>query len=151
MSVLNAARVLSLLVSELRGFAPFVATHLTVRRADMIVQLEKEWTRSYYRVARSIELQPEMKGLTIGSWLFDERTHRVTPHLNWTRKIFEENGGLVIDLGEAAPDAGFLVGSKARQKLYDSGQFRPKETMVLWPRRAMLEWAEKRSDLEEVG
>ena len=149
MPLRDLPRVLKLIAGELGGFAPLVATHLPVRRTSLLVQLEKEWTKSYYRLARSIERQPEVRGLAASSWLFSEETVRVTPHLAWTRRIFEENGAILVDMGKAAPDSGFLTGSTLRQKLYAEGKYQPRETAVIWPRRAMLQWAHSRPDLDD--
>ena len=46
-----------------------------------------------------------------------------------------------VDAGPALVDAGFLVGSEKRRRLYADGKFRPRETLVLWRRRDMLTWA----------
>lgn len=151
MPLRDLGRVLRMIGIELHGFAPMVATHLTVRRVGLIVQLEKEWMKSYYRVAKSIQLQPEIKGLATVSWLFCEETARVTPHLAWTRKFFLENGAVLADLGKADPNTGFLTGSSVRQKLYAEGKYQPQETAVIWPRAAMLRWADSFPDPDDLS
>jgi hypothetical protein len=65
--------------------------------------------------------------------------------------MFEQNGGLITDLGiEASPDAGFLEGSTERRLLYESGQYRPIEGVIIWPRRAALAWLANQADANRV-
>jgi hypothetical protein len=122
------------------GFAPAYVTHVVSPRSHLPVLLERESLRSYERMAASMELQPEIRGIVTSSWLHSEDTLAVSPHLRWMNRVFLENGGTVTHLGYAEPDAGFLVGSPERQRLYDEGKYRPRNALVIWPRRAVLAW-----------
>jgi hypothetical protein len=106
---------------------------------------ERDWDASILLMAKSIQLQPGIKGILTGSWFYSPETHRVTPHLAWTTRIFLDNGAFMTDIGPAQPDAGFQQGSTHRQELYLSGQYKPTETILLWPRKDILAWLEKRS------
>ncbi|HUI80271.1 MAG TPA: hypothetical protein VLY24_20240 [Bryobacteraceae bacterium] len=132
-------RLLSTL-SQMGGFQPLVETHINERRTNRPVLTESEGLRSYYRLARSIELQPEVRGFMACSWLYCSQTAEVTPHLAWLRKFFLDRGAFIGTLGPAPPDSGFLSG-ELRRTLYNDGRYRPLMTYVLWPRRSILDWA----------
>jgi hypothetical protein len=86
-------------------------------------------------------LHPEVRGLATESWLHSPETFRVSPHLAWLNRPFEEHGGIVIVLGAASESSGVFTGSAVRRRLYDEGQFHPTTALVIWPRAAMLRWA----------
>lgn len=126
---------------QMGGRYPMVDTHINDRRKNRPLLTEAEGIRSYYRMARSIELQPEIRGLLTCSWLYCTATAEVTPHLAWLRRFFVDRGALIVDLGPAPEDSGFKVGSALRRKLYEEGRYRPQRTYVLWPRRDMIDWS----------
>ena len=131
---------LAFLVRRMRGLGPVFFSHLNPRRTSPSLR-EDEANRSYYRMAKSIELQPAVKGFAACSWFRSPGTHRASPHLAWLSEVFRENGGLVVESGPAAPDCGVLSRSATRKRLYESGRFRPTRGLVLWPRDAMVAWA----------
>jgi len=136
-------KLFATLAFELRGFGPLVETHLNVRRKNRLFMTESEGMRSYYRLARSIELRPEIKGLLAGSWLYCASTAEITPHLAWLRGFFLKNGAFAAAIGPAPTDSGFLIGGEKRRQAYEEGLYRPTLTYILWPRKKMLEWAEQ--------
>jgi hypothetical protein len=127
----------------MRGFGPLFELHLNDRRKNRILLLESETNLSCYRAAQSLELQPGVKGIMTMSWLYCASTAAATPHLAWMRRLFLDAGAAIVDLGEAPPDSGFLVGSAERRKLYEQGRYRPRTSCVLWPRARVLEWAKQ--------
>lgn len=124
-----------------KGFAPWVEPHLNARRSSRTFLIERESYRSYHRIARSIERQPEVRGLAAFSWLHSPEIPRVSPHLSWINRVFLEHGGFVTTVGKAKPEAGFLGGSPERQRLYESGDWKPTIGCALWAREAMIRWA----------
>jgi hypothetical protein len=133
--------------TRLRGFAPVVFPHLGVLRPKRIMLLEREFTRSYLRIARSIRLQPHIKGLVTSSWFYSPDIAAVSPHLEWLPRFFEENGGLVLPMGPAGAEAGgALARSRKRRVLHEGGQYEPQLGLVIWPRSAVLDWAQRQSD-----
>jgi hypothetical protein len=111
--------VVAHVIGRMGGFAPLFELHLNARRRNRLVLLENEANISYYRVARSVEKQAGVRGLLLASWLFCRSTAQVTPHLSWLRRIPESAGALLVELGPASTDSGFLVGSELRRKLYE--------------------------------
>lgn len=128
-------------VGGMGGFSPTFATHVNDLRKNRLTLTEAEAIKSYYQLARSMALQPAVRGLVTCSWLYCPSTCEVTPRLAWLREFFVKNGGVIASAGPAASSAGFLVGSEERRKLYEQGLYRPTNAWVLWSRRAILEWA----------
>ena len=141
-------RLMLHLFGKMGGRAPLFEMHVHERRKSRLILLEKQANISYYRVARSIEKQPEVRGVMLRSWLFSEATARVTPRLAWLREIPLEAGASIFDLGEAPPVTGFLTGSEARRRLYVEGIYRPMMACVLWPRQALIDWASRHPEFD---
>jgi hypothetical protein len=137
---LELPRVLYHVAAKLKGFSPAFFSHLNARRKNKSLS-EEEANKSYYRMAKSLELQSEMKGFVACSWFRSPDTQRVSPHLAWLSKVFLENGGLVTTAGPADPESGIFHRSATRKKLYEAGEFKPTNGLVIWPRAAMLTWA----------
>jgi hypothetical protein len=125
-------------VSRMGGWAPCFEAHLPTRSPFL---LEREYKRSFIRMAFSMELQPGVRGIISASWLHSEETLRISPHLNWINQLFLDNGGLLVHMGLAPPNSGFLVGSHQRRQLYNHGLYRPRLAMLVWPRSEFVKWA----------
>lgn len=137
-------RTLWHLLTKMGGFKPFWFPHNAFLRGRVQFMREREWEQSILLMARSMKLNPDIKGILTGSWFYSPETHRVTPHLAWTTRIFVENEAFVTDIGPADPGSGFLQGAKDRQALYQAGKYKPTETILLWPRKNILQWLDKR-------
>lgn len=141
-------KLLYTVAARMNGFAPVFFPHLGVLRPKRIALLEPLINKSYYQMATSLEFQPEIKGLVTSSWFFSPEIGKVSPHLAWLGKFFVENGGLVVTMGSTDVRSGALSRSKRRRELYESGKFQPTAGLVIWPRKEMLEWAARQSELE---
>ena len=139
--LLNLPRVLKYLV-ELGGLSPAFVPHLNATRKDRAALLERETNRAWYRMAQSLKLQPEVRGLVASSWLHSPDTMRASPHMIGFSRTLLNNGALVIRHHRVDPDCGVFYRSPERKKLYDEGLFVPTHGLVIWPRRKMLAWAE---------
>jgi hypothetical protein len=133
-------RTLAFVIFKMRGLWPVFFSHLNPRRKNRSLD-EVEASRSYYKMAKALELQPAVKGFGACSWFRSPATHRVSPHLAWMSRVFLENGGLVVEGGRVDPDCGVLYRSATRKQLYDAGRFTPRVGLVMWPRNAMIAWA----------
>lgn len=139
-------RALFVAVTKLRGRAPVFFTHNGYRRFGQHLS-ETEANHSYYLMARSMALQPDIKGLVASSWFRSPDTHRVSPHLAWVNTVVVENGGFAAARGPADVNCGVFVRSRTRRRLYERGEFTPTLGLVLWPRQAMLRWAAAHPEL----
>lgn len=136
-----------LVAARLRGLGPLFVPHLSATRRDRTALLERETNRAYYRMATTLALQPEVKGLAAGGWLHSPDTMAASPHLTSFNRLFMENGALITTIGPADPECGVFYRSPERRKLYDEGRFKPTIGLVLWPREAMLAWAAQHPEL----
>ena len=143
----DALRVWRHVATKMRGLTPMFVPHLSATRRDRTALLERETTRAYYRMAQSIALQPEVRGLIAGSWLHSPDTMAVSPHLTSFSRVLLENGAIVTTIGPADPDCGVFYRSPERKRAYDEGRFRPTTGFVLWARRDMLAWLEAHPEL----
>jgi hypothetical protein len=134
-------RALLIAALGLRGRSPVFFSHFGYRRLGHSLS-ELEANRSYYRMAQSMALQPDVKGFVASAWFRSPDTHRVSPHLAWVNRVVLDHGGFVGVRGPAAPDSGVFARSVTRRRLYEEGLFRPTLGLVIWPRRRMLEWAD---------
>jgi hypothetical protein len=144
-----APRLVRTLLFDLRGFGPAFFSHLNPNRRNQAILLERESLRSYHRMARSMALQPEIRGFVTASWLHSSDTFAISPHLKWLNDVFLGNGGVVVPLGRADVNCGVLHRSPERQRAYEEGRFIPMEALVIWPRAAMLQWALKNTELRD--
>jgi hypothetical protein len=135
---------------KLKGFGPVFFPHLNPHRKNRWLT-ENEANRSYYRMAQSLRLQPAVKGLVASSWLRSPDTAKASPHLAWMNRTIESNGGLVVVMGIADPESGALARSAARKDLYEAGEFIPTTGLVIWPRDAMLAWADQHPEWSSPG
>ena len=138
--------LLSFVLREMKGFSPGLFTHVARHRPGRLVFLEKEIKRSYYRIIRSMELQPAIKGILSSSWFYSPEIGRVSPHLDWMPRFFEENGGWVSTMGPAPYNSGVFSRSPERMQSFKNKEFTPTLGLVLWPRRAALDWARRHEE-----
>ena len=141
------ARALWITGARWKSFGPVFYAHLTVCR-PIRAMLERDALKSYYLIARSIALQPQVRGMITSAWLFSPDTYAVSPHLAWMDTVFLENGGLVATMGLDSPDSGVLHRSPERQRAYENGTFRPTLGLIIWPREEMIAWANAHSELD---
>jgi hypothetical protein len=127
------------------GLDPVIMPHLCHWRANPMMLLRKENDSAMLRIARTVELQPRIKGLAASSWLYSMCIGEISPHLAWVRNFYVDNGAYLVDMNLAPKRAGFMTGSNLRRRQYAEGKFRPRETLVLWRRQDLLAWAAKQT------
>lgn len=134
---------------KLGGLAPAFVPHLSATRKDRVALVERETNRSWYRMAQSMQLQPEIRGLVASSWLHSPDTMQATPHMIAFSRAPLENGALVVRHHRADLECGVFYRSPERKKLYEEGRFVPTHGLVIWPRKEMLAWAEAHPELAD--
>jgi hypothetical protein len=139
-------RVAYFIATQMKGFAPCIVPHMPPRS---IMMIERESDKAWYRMARSVEGDSKLRGLVAFSWFHSPDTFKVSPHLSFINKPFVESGAVITTMGEADKNSGFLTGSTYRRKLYESGEFRPTQGVVLWSRKQMIRWAHSHPELED--
>lgn len=142
-------RVAAAMLRDYGPFGPVAEIHLNMWRAKPQLMLKAETCRSLHRLARSLELQPQVRGIQGISWLHSRSVADVSPHLAWAREFFVENGALAAEMEVAHPAMGFLVGSAQRQRLFHTGKFKPRVGLFLWRRADVLAWARRHPEFAD--
>jgi hypothetical protein len=140
-------RLAWMLLAEAGGNQPFFVQHMAVANRRPRFCTEREYLRFFYRMAASIAKQPSIRAIMGCSWLHSLETHRINPHLAFFNRPHLEAGGVYFDIGPAPESAGFLIGSKDREALYGSGQFRPTLGVVVCSRRQAMRWMDTHPEL----
>ena len=68
------------IAKQFRGLKPAFYIHVAPAPRNRSLVIPKEVRKAYYRMARSLELQPQMKGILCASWFHDPVMLRETPH-----------------------------------------------------------------------
>ena len=142
-------RVLMFLYRKLGGFAPMFFMHVARRPRNRSLIIERQVLGSYYRMARSLELQPAIKGILAHAWFHDPEALRLYPHLYSLNRPYLEAGGLITTAGPTPADSGFGEHNLERQKLLEKGEIRLRMGVAMWPRQAAIEWAGLHPELDQ--
>ncbi len=124
------------------GRRPFFESHTAFRRELPIITGDEE-RKAFRLMAEAMKQQPEVRGYLGSAWFMDPSLEAVSPHLGWLAAWYRECvdfGALWTTLGDASPDAGFLVGDRRRRRLYEAGQWKPLQGLIVWARSDMLRW-----------
>ena len=139
---LDLPKTLNCVFLRAGGRRPYFETHTAFRRELPILTEEDERT-TFRLLAASMRLQPSIRGYLAASWFMDPKLSEVSPHLAWLSDWLSECqrfGAVWTNIGEAPRDAGFLVGDRRRRKLYETGQWKPLQGLLIWERRDLLRW-----------
>jgi hypothetical protein len=132
----------------MRGAAPSLSLHFNYARKNQLILPQKDFERALWRMAKVLECNPELTGITSNAWFHSEALREAFPRLVWMRDVFTDADAYAVDL---EPGHGEDIGhnSAKRKELYEAGKFMPRHTLVLWPRDSVLEWAAPRVDLAD--
>jgi hypothetical protein len=124
------------------GNRPFYQIHTHLNELE---EFNPEgWDACYLRIAEMLRLNPEIKGMWGGSWFYDPALESVSPNLVYLRSRPEQNGAIVV-YSNIDIDGGALSRSNTRRDLYNQKRYMPTAYALIWPRDALLEWAEKQA------
>jgi hypothetical protein len=138
---------LACLAFEFRGFTPAFFLHIAQRPRNRTLILRREVQLAFYRIARSMALQPEIRGIVAIAWFLDPAAVRDNPHLEYLNEPFRA-GGHLTTAGFAPADAGFLERNEQRRRQFEAGELRYRLGVGLWPRAAALAWIDAHPDLD---
>lgn len=129
-------------VLRMGGFSPFYIIHVAVRYLHIFGPEERKL--SYIRIAELMKQDPSIRGVFGISWYLDPNLEKVSPHLAYLRRELQGNGARLfkgMTTGFAIRDA--LSKSSTRRKLYNEGKYHPTQYAYIWPRKALIKWAER--------
>jgi hypothetical protein len=135
-------RFLAFVIFRLRGLAPCFFLHVAPSPRNRALSVPKEVFRAYYCMARSLQLQPEVRALLAHAWFHDPAAVQDYPHLEVLNRPYVNHGGLITLLGPASPTSGVLERNAQRSADYLAGRVRYNYGFAIWPRDAAIRWAD---------
>lgn len=142
-------RFLAFVIFRLGGRRPCFLMHVAPAPRKRGLRVPKEVLRAYYRMARSLQLQPEVRALLAHAWFHDPAAVRDHPHLEVLNRPYIDHGGMIVLLGPAPPDSGVLEGNAQRSADYLAGKLQYKFGFAIWPRAAAIQWADAHPELQD--
>ncbi len=98
------------------------------------------WNQCYLRIAQMLEQNPDIKGIFGGSWFYDPQLKDISPRLMYLQQVPLDNGASSFFTGN--DHSGNAINkSKTRLDLHKQGKYTPKSYLLIWPRAAMIRWA----------
>lgn len=140
-------RLLSFVTFRLGGRTPCFFMHVAPAPRNRALRVPKEVLRAYYRMARSLQLQPDVRALVAHAWFHDQAAVHDYPHLEVLNRPYIEHGGLITLLGPAPASSGVLEGDAQRRADYLAGKVQYKSGFAIWPRDAAIRWADAHPEL----
>jgi hypothetical protein len=99
---------------------------------------------SYLRIAELMKRNPRIRGIYRRSWLLDPKLEEISPNLAYLRQTPQQNGAKLFRCSSTERDIKqSLAISPIRRKLYAEGKYLPTVYAYIWPRRDVLEWANR--------
>jgi len=124
------------------GFAPYYVIHTFFRYIPRFLPGEME--KAYLRIAGLLKRNPGIKGIHRSSWFLDPRMDEVSPRMSFLRQVPAANGARLYRIGTDDMDIQSATSnSPERKKLYAEGKYRPECWGYVWPREAVIAWAER--------
>jgi hypothetical protein len=128
-----------------RGFKPFYQIHMDIRYTEGFSPRGRD--QCYLGIAELLKLNPGIKGMYAVSWFYDPALKDISPNLGYLRKEPEQHGAKFFKIGTTATDIKFATAtSSTRRKLYQEGKYLPTSYLLIWPRRELLGWTDKRRE-----
>jgi hypothetical protein len=106
----------------------------------------EEMEKTYMHIAQLLRQNRRIKGLFRRSWFLDPELEKISPELTYLRKVPEQNGAIFfpcLTLQRNIDNA--LAFSPKRRKWHAEGKYMPACFAYIWPRKELLEWAEKKA------
>jgi hypothetical protein len=100
----------------LKGCGPLIFPHINRWRPIPLIIRKVETERSLWRIAKTMEIRPEVKMLVCDSWLNCASVSEVAPHLSWLRGFYEDAGAYIVDMEPADEKSGYLELSHKRAR-----------------------------------
>ena len=106
----------------------------------------KGWDQCYMLVAELLKQRPDCLGMVGGSWFYDPALAEVSPRLRYLAETPIDGGAFRVRLGTSEEDAELATATSAtRRTLVEEGKYVPTRWLLIWPRKALLNWAAARA------
>jgi len=127
-------------VARTAGKIPCFRLYLDPRHLE---GFNREGMIDYYREAGELLAgHPDVYGFVCRSWFMDPQLQQVSPRLGHLTSIPLSAGAFIVHRKASAKDRELaLKTSPTRRALHASGDYEPRSTSLVWPRRDMIRWA----------
>jgi hypothetical protein len=139
-------RAFRLIALEMRGFAPVFFTHVAPRPRNRALILRSAVLKCYHSIARSLMLQPEIRGIVTESWFHDPQALKENPHLAALNEPYLYCGGWLTTLGTPSSASAPLLQNGENGYAQDRSKYQ--RGLAIWPRQAVISWALQHPELE---
>lgn len=106
---------------------------------------EDGWNEAWATAAEICRVRPEIAGMIGSSWFYDPPLTEISPRLAHLRLNPLKGGAFMVHQGPApihTERAG--AASASRKALIDSGEYTARSWLMVWPRKELIAWADRR-------
>lgn len=106
---------------------------------------EEGWNDAWATAAELCRARPELAGMIGSSWFYDPPLTEISPRLAHLRLNPLNGGAFMVHQGPGEIHtlrAG--TASASRQALIDSGEYTARSWLMVWPRKELIAWADRR-------
>ena len=112
---------------------------------------EDGWNEAWATAAEICRTRPELAGMIGSSWFYDPPLTEISPRLAHLRLNPLKGGAFMVHQGPGeihTERAG--TASASRKALIDSGEYTARSWLMVWPRKELIAWADRRK-MEEAA
>ncbi|WP_292071464.1 hypothetical protein [Brevundimonas sp. UBA7534] len=106
---------------------------------------EEGWNDAWATAAELCRARPELAGMIGSSWFYDPPLTEISPRLAYLRLNPLNGGAFMVHQGPGEIHtlrAG--TASASRKALIDSGEYTARSWLMVWPRKELIAWADRR-------
>lgn len=113
------------------------------------------WDKAWLATAGIVSRYPGLRGGIGSSWFYDPPLTKISPRLAYLRQTPLKNGAFMVHQGPGAIHTERAsASSPTRRALIEAGKYTPRSWLMIWPRKALLRWADKeiqrQADLADI-
>ncbi|HRO32276.1 MAG TPA: hypothetical protein PLQ03_02575 [Brevundimonas sp.] len=106
---------------------------------------EDGWNRAWATAAEICRARPDLAGMIGSSWFYDPPLTEISPRLAHLRLNPLNGGAFMVHQGPAEIHTQrAATASPTRKALIDSGEYTARSWLMVWPRKALIAWADAR-------
>ena len=106
---------------------------------------EDGWNEAWATAAELCRARPELAGMIGSSWFYDPPLTEISPRLAHLRLNPLNGGAFMVHQGPAPIHTErAATASASRKALIDSGEYTARSWLMIWPRKELIAWADRR-------
>lgn len=107
---------------------------------------EDGWNRAWATAAEICRARPDLAGMIGSSWFYDPPLTQISPRLAHLRLNPLNGGAFMVHQGpDEIHTLRAATASPTRKALIESGEYTARSWLMVWPRRALIAWADRRA------